>query len=404
MRILHTSDWHLGHLLLGQSRHAEHQQLIAWLGEQIRQQDIDLVLLTGDVFDSATPTSAARELYFELAMTVEAAGAQLVVVAGNHDAAATLQESRLLLEKLHTWVVPHRLSAAEHVRLLTNRQGEPALWLAAVPYLRPHELLLSRAGQDAEEKELALQQAIANCYAEIFFYIQAQQTTLARPVPIMMTGHLTVLGGSSSESVREIYIGKLRGFPATAFPTVDYVALGHLHQAQHIPAPSPIYYSGSPLALSFDEAGQQKSMNLIDCQPDGLQIDTLPVPCWQTLASIQTSLDSLVADVEARLLQLVLSPPQALWLEIVLTDPQASRDVADQVREQLASYPVQVLRVKRASRPVSVLQPADTVMLHELSVQDVFEQCLRQTEFDTETCQALQQRFALVCQQLEITA
>ncbi len=404
MRILHTSDWHLGHLLLGQSRHAEHQQLIAWLAKQIRQQDIDLVLLTGDVFDSATPTSAARELYFELAMTVEAAGAQLVVVAGNHDAAATLQESRLLLEKLHTWVVPHRLSAAEHVRLLTNRQGEPALWLAAVPYLRPHELLLSRAGQDAEEKELALQQAIANWYAEIFFYIQAQQTTLARPVPIMMTGHLTVLGGSSSESVREIYIGKLRGFPATAFPTVDYVALGHLHQAQHIPAPSPIYYSGSPLALSFDEAGQQKSMNLIDCQPDGLQIDTLPVPCWQALASIQTSLDSLVADVEARLSQLALSPPQALWLEIVLTDPQASRDVVDQVREQLASHPVQVLRVKRASRPVSVLQPADTVMLHELSVQDVFEQCLRQTEFDTETCQALQQRFALVCQQLEITA
>lgn len=178
MRILHTSDWHLGHLLLGQSRHAEHQQLIAWLAKQIRQQDIDLVLLTGDVFDSATPTSAARELYFELAMTVEAAGAQLVVVAGNHDAAATLQESRLLLEKLHTWVVPHRLSAAEHVRLLTNRQGEPALWLAAVPYLRPHELLLSRAGQDAEEKELALQQAIANWYAEIFFYIQAPHNPL----------------------------------------------------------------------------------------------------------------------------------------------------------------------------------------------------------------------------------
>lgn len=402
MRILHTSDWHLGHLLLGQSRHAEHQRLIAWLGEQIRQQQIDVVLLAGDVFDSATPTSAARELYFELAMTVEAAGAQLVVVAGNHDAAATLQESRVLLEKLQTWVIPHRLSAADHVRLLKNRQGEPALWLAAVPYLRPHEVLLSRAGQDAEEKELALQQAIADCYAEIFFYIQAQQTTLARPVPIMMTGHLTVLGGSSSESVREIYIGKLRGFPATAFPKVDYVALGHLHQAQHISASLPIYYSGSPLALSFDEASQQKSMNLIECQSDGLQVHTLPVPCWQALASIQTSMETLVADVESRLSQLAIPPPHTLWLEIVLTDPQTSRDVVDQVREQLASYPVQVLRVKRALREVSLLQPAHTVMLHELSVQEVFEQCLSQTEFDATTCQALQQRFDLVCQQLEI--
>ena len=169
MRILHTSDWHLGQHFIGKTRQAEHRALIAWLLEQVSALNIDAVLLAGDVFDTGAPPSYARELYHQLLAGVAAAGASLLVVGGNHDSAATLGEIRPLLGALRATVIPSAdLPLDEQVVLLPRRDGQPGALVCAAPFIRPRDVLRSQGGQDADDKQGALQAAITQHYHALY--------------------------------------------------------------------------------------------------------------------------------------------------------------------------------------------------------------------------------------------
>ena len=162
MRILHTSDWHLGQHFMGKSRQAEHQAFCAWLLEQVRTHEVDVLLIAGDVFDTGAPPSYAREQYYRLVVDLRDAGCALVVLGGNHDSPAMLGESRSLLAQLGTQVVPGvGLEPAEQVLVLPDRAGVPGAILCAIPFIRPREVMASQAGQSAQDKQRSLQQAIA---------------------------------------------------------------------------------------------------------------------------------------------------------------------------------------------------------------------------------------------------
>lgn len=403
LRILHTSDWHLGQFFIGKSREAEHRAFFRWLCDTITAQQIDVVLVAGDIFDTTTPPSYARELYHQLIVDMQPLGVQLVLLGGNHDSVAVLHESAELLRCLNTSVVPGYVTEiSNHLLTLHNKAGEPAAVLAAVPFLRPRDLsqradFRSSSGVEAAEKQLQLQQQISQVYQELYQAALQQADTLSpgAPLPVIATGHLTTVGASSTESVREIYIGTLDALPASAFPPFAYVALGHIHQAQKVGGTEHIRYSGSPLTLSFDEARQQKYCLLVSLDAgtdtNTVQVEALPLPRFQPLCSVKSDLGSLPALLTPELQN--LADGQRLWLELVLCgDSALLSDVQLQLEQLLAPLPVDLLRLRR-ERPATAAGITDSgLSLQELTPADVFAARLAQEELSDE----MQQRMELL--------
>jgi exonuclease SbcD len=386
MRILHTSDWHFGQYFLGHSRQAEHAKLIAWLVGQAGAHQVDSVLIAGDIFDTGAPPSYARELYNHLILALRDAGVGLTLLAGNHDSVAMLQESRELLAALNTIVIPSvQADPGDQVRVLKTRDGAPGAIVCAIPFIRPRDVLQSIAGQTAQEKQASLQDAIHAHYQALFSLAEQKRAALGVHVPIVATGHLTTVGASASESVREIYVGALEAFPTDAFPAADYIALGHIHRPQKVGGFEHIRYSGSPLALSFDEARQQKQMLLVDLSERGLErVTPLDVPCFQPMKSIKGTLKELEAAIAAAAAD--VPEGETLWLEIVVSADDYLSDLQTRIEKMTASSPVEVLRIRRERSALSgMLQQQAKETLNELTPHDVFARRLQTETIDSDT-------------------
>lgn len=402
MRILHTSDWHLGQHFMGKSRQAEHQALIDWLIEQVDAQAVDAVLIAGDIFDTGAPPSYARGLYSELVARLHRAGVALLLLGGNHDSVATLVESRSLLAFLSTTVVAAVGDPAVHVVELPQRggSGEAGCIVCAVPFLRPRDVLQSQAGQSAEDKQQSLQVAIQAYYQAVVEAGRARQATLQRElgrvVPLIATGHLTTVGASSNESVREIYVGSLDAFPTAAFPAVDYLALGHIHKPQKVGGLAHIRYCGSPIALGFDEAQQQKEVLLVELNETGLvAVTALAVPRFQALVSVSGNLATLAGAVAGAATQGTAEKP--VWLEVTVAEDDYLSDLPERIAVMTQGLPVEVLRVRRQrTSSAAILAGETTATLDELSPDEVFARRLASEDLAPELAQALSQRYRAV--------
>nr|WP_100548008.1 MULTISPECIES: exonuclease subunit SbcD [unclassified Pseudomonas] len=401
MRILHTSDWHLGQHFMGKTRQAEHQAFCAWLLEQVRVHDVDVLLIAGDVFDTGAPPSYAREQYYRLVVELRDAGCALVVLGGNHDSPAMLGESRSLLAQLGTQVVPSvGVDLAEQVLVLNDRTGQPGAVLCAIPFIRPRDVLASQAGQSAQDKQQSLQQAIAEHYRALYELAASKRDELGLTLPIIATGHLTTVGASASESVREIYVGSLEAFPTSAFPPADYIALGHIHRPQKVGGLEHIRYSGSPIALSFDEARQQKEVLLLTFEGATLQsITPLPVPVFQPMASLRGSLKELAGAITEVAAQ--GTPERPVWLEVQVSTDDYLSDLQSRINALCEGHPVEVLRIRRERGNASTSLASEArETLDELSVEDVFSRRLQQETLDEDDSQRLQDLYRQVLETL----
>ena len=398
MRILHTSDWHLGQHFMGKTRLEEHQAFLRWLVEQVQAHTVDAVLVAGDVFDTGTPPSYARELYNDFIVEMQRTGAQLVILGGNHDSVAMLNESRSLLGCLNVQVIPGVMSDPEQqVLVLNNCAGKPAAVLCAVPFIRAREVMHSESGQTAADKQLSLQEAIASHYQQLFeratHLSQQHEAVHGTRLPIIGTGHLTTVGASSSDSVREIYIGTLDAFPANAFPPLDYLALGHIHRPQKVGSYEHMRYCGSPIALSFDEVGQQKEVLLVDLDAKGLSaITPLAVPIFQPLARVKGNLAQLAVVMQAVAADLAhLTDTKNVWLEVTVAEDDYLTDLQPRVEQLAEGLALEILLVRRQrSSEQATLSSDARITLSELTPLQVFERRLAAEELSAEREQALQ--------------
>ncbi|MBN3065682.1 exonuclease subunit SbcD [Pectobacterium aquaticum] len=387
MRIIHTADWHLGQYFYTKSRAAEHQAFLNWLIVQVEQHQVDAIIVAGDIFDNGSPPSYAREMYYSFVVALQRTGCQLIVLGGNHDSVAMLNESRELLACLNTQVIACASDdPAQQVLLLENRQRQPRALLCAIPFLRPRDVLTSKAGQSGDEKQLALQEAITAHYQQCYQLACQKRDELGLPLPIIATGHLTTIGATPSESVRDIYIGTLDAFPAQAFPPADYIALGHIHRPQRVTQSEHIRYSGSPIPLSFDELNSEKSVCLVSFAPDALpqtppQIDILPIPMTQPMQLIKGSL----SDIEQQLATFKnYQGDKPVWLDIEINTQDYLSDMQKRIQAMTENLPVEVLLLRRTrEQRLQAITRQDKETLNELSVHDVFERRLV-TEADME--------------------
>ncbi len=417
MRIIHTSDWHLGQYFYGKSRAKEHQQFLTWLLAQVSQHEINAIIVAGDIFDTSTPPSYAREMYFDFISKLHLTSCQLIILAGNHDSVAMLAESQSVLASLSTRVITHVIPATmddvaqeksvlnQQVFPLNNQAGDVSAIVCAIPFVRPRDVIKSRAGQSASDKQQNLQQAISDHYQTLYQYAQKLANMVEKEqgctVPIIATGHLTALGvsvsDSKSDSVRDIYIGSLEAFPASAFPAADYIALGHIHRAQQIAKSEHIRYCGSPIPLSFDEAKQDKRVLMVEFSSGKLsQVTDLIVPCFQPLYMVKTSVDALEQSLNDTLVAFNsyteaqvsgLSPSKA-WLDIEIDNGDHLSDLSQRVSELCVDMPFEVLLVRRCKkarkRRQAQLSQQDNSTLSELSLSEVFDSRLSQLDWQTE--------------------
>ena len=416
MKILHTSDWHLGQNFFTKSRKEEHQGFIDWLLQQVATEQVDAVIIAGDIFDTGTPPSYAREMYNQFVVDMQQLNCVLVVLGGNHDSVSTLNESKQILACLNTFVVASTgIAIDEQVFTIPDKLGQPGAILCAVPFIRARDVLQSAAGETGLQKRQALGDAIKQHYHTLYHIAllkQKEQKANGINIPIIATGHLTALGVSQSESVRDIYIGTLDGFAADGFPPADYIALGHIHKPQIVAKSEHIRYCGSPIPLSFDELGTQKQVMLVEfsgAQRTSLQ--PISIPIFQPmlvikgdLAKIEKALQQLNADATAD--TKVDTGAQPVWLCLEVDTQDYLSDLQQRIQTMTQGSNVEVLQLRRTrNQRRQLLSQMQSETLAELTPEEVFEKRLAMEVFDTddeqETLGQVRQRFSQILSEVE---
>jgi len=280
LKILHTSDWHLGRRLYGRLRYDEFEAFLQWLEVTISTQQVDILIVAGDIFDTMTPSNKAQALYYEFLGRVSRSCCQhVVIVAGNHDSPTFLDAPSNVLKFLNVHVIGTACDDLEdEVLVLGDDDNNPHCIIAAVPYLRDRDVRSSSAGESGQTKAANVIAGIRAHYDQVAAIAKTKQAELIkahqRHIPIIATGHLFAAGVTLSDDddgirtaddgVRDLYVGSLGKISADMFDEgFDYVALGHLHVPQRVGGRESIRYSGSPIAMGFGEAQQQKQVLLV---------------------------------------------------------------------------------------------------------------------------------------------
>ncbi|MEI8083527.1 MAG: exonuclease SbcCD subunit D C-terminal domain-containing protein [Actinomycetes bacterium] len=375
MKILHTSDVHLGRVLYGRKRYAEFEQFLDWLAATIESAGVDALLLAGDVFDTATPSNRAQELYFGfLGRVARSSCRHVVVIAGNHDSPSFLRASRPVLRELNVHVVSDASSLPDdEVIVLRDGQGRAELIVCAVPHLRDRDVRVTEAGETVQDKERKLLEGIRDHYAEVTAAAEAKRAELGDQIPIIAMGHLFTAGGKAGDGVRDLYVGSLAHVGPGIFPeSVDYVALGHLHVPQTVGGSNVRRYSGSPLPMGFGEARQRKSVCLVDINDRLVDVELIDVPVFQSLEQIEgdwSAISNRVAELA--------TTDASVWLEVIYTGDEIIGDLRDRLDEAVSDSGLEVLRIKNNRIVDRVLKAgADGETLDDLDEEAVFEQCL----------------------------
>jgi DNA repair protein SbcD/Mre11 len=377
MKLLHTSDWHIGRALYGRKRYEEFDAFLIWLADLVERENIDVLLVAGDVFDSSTPSNRAQELYYRFLCRVAASAKRHVVItAGNHDSPTFLNAPKELLKFLNVHVVGCVSEAPEdELIVLYGADAEPQLLVCAIPYLRDRDIRMAEAGESVEDKERKIIDGIRLHYRRVCEAAEKKRTELAGPVPIVAMGHLFAAGGQTvdGDGVRELYIGSLAQVKSDVFPEyVDYVALGHLHIAQRVGGSDFIRYSGSPLPIGFGETQQEKSVVTVEFSNAAPAVVKIAIPCFQELKTLRGDWQSISQGIET-----LKQAESKAWLEIVYEGDEIAGSLREHLSDAVAGTGLEILRVKNNRVLERALHGSDVgETLDDLDVTDVFVRCL----------------------------
>ena len=424
MKILHTSDWHLGRSLYGRKRYEEFTAFLDWLAQTIEDEKVDALLVAGDVFDTSTPSNRAQKLYYRFLCRVAASCCRhVVVIAGNHDSPSFLNAPKELLRALNVYVVGSMTDdPADEVIVLRN---EPQMdtnkhesekvdaIVCAVPYLRDKEIRTVEPGETIDDKNRKLVEGVKKHYEAVVKLAETKRNNLResaqsadKNIPIIAMGHLFTAGGKTidGDGVRELYVGSLAHVGKEVFPSaIDYLALGHLHVPQAVGLSAGqagnsehIRYCGSPIPMGYGEATQEKKVvivefnskkeprmdtntheskeekNKISVNSCALVVREKVVPCFQELVRIVGSLD----DIHTKLEELKKEESSA-WIEIEYTGNDIIGNLREMLDEAMAGSAMEIRRIKNRrvmDRVISTVAEDET--LDDLDAGDVFTRCL----------------------------
>lgn len=292
MKILHTADWHIGKQLYKHSLAEDLQLFFTDLLGIIEQEKIDVLLISGDIFDLSNPSNDDRNVYFEFLNRLRKFNLYIVITAGNHDSARMIDGPKQLFEALQIYVVGEGTDCNEQLITIPAFPGNNhPLLIAAVPYLRERDIRRSIAGEMPTDKETLTKQGIIDHYKKMYDLAYAQNKNACK----IAMGHLYIYGVKTSDSEREIQVGNMAGINAESLDVgFDYTALGHIHMPQTIHSENKMMYSGSPIALSFSERTDDKRVIVISVENDEV-VDKkiVPLTTHRRLKRIEGTVDEI---------------------------------------------------------------------------------------------------------------
>lgn len=401
LTILHCSDWHLGRGLYDHSRHDEYRQFLNWLAETLTRQAVDVLLVSGDIFDNTTPSSQTQEMYFNFLSRIirDRCCRHVVIIAGNHDSPSLLAAPRNLLRSFNIHVVGSiSENIPDEVIVLRDSDGVAELIVCAVPYLRDRDIRLAEAGEDLPDKERQYVNGTREHIRAVCDEAIAVRKTLDPAPPIVAMGHLYSDGSviAEGDGVRNRYVGTIPGVSADIFPSAcDYVALGHIHIPQAVCNNALVRYSGSPIPIGFNEGEQQKSVCLVRFTPTAVH-ECLPIPLFQRLEHIKGDMPAIKLRLEelARL-------DESVWLEVTYNGEASVFNFREQLEQAIAGTKLELFRFNDSQRVNRTIAPANPDEdLEDLDENEVFRRCLDSHNVSDDDRPALLQTFAEILRDL----
>ncbi len=381
MKILHTSDWHLGHRLYEQSQNEEQSGFLKWLKTYILNNQIDVLLVAGDIFDTGVPSTQSQKLYYDFLISLrETVCKHVVITGGNHDAPGTINAPKELLNALSIHVVGKATESVADEVFEFKIDGQ-RLIMAAVPYLRDQDIRRAVAGESFDQIGDRYKQALIYHYAEVAEYCDSIKKTVS---PVIAMGHLFAIGGATSDSEQSIYIGSLGDIGAGDFPdTFDYIALGHLHRPQKVNDLNHLRYSGSPYMLSFSETGYDKKVVVVETNKESItRINEVSVPKFRELLRLEGTISECISQLEQIHQEVHELTP---WVEVILDKKSNTTIGFTEIIKASDTLDLEVLKVSlKNERRFEGLEKLieNSKGIKELKPIEVFKMKCQEQEFD----------------------
>jgi len=409
LRLFHTSDWHLGQNLHGQERDFEHACFLTWLLAQLGQQQPDVLLIAGDIFDTVNPPVKAQERLYDFIVSAHEQQPLLtiVMIAGNHDSGSRIELPAPLMRRLRTyavgrvlWLDDGELDSDRLLLPLPAKDGEVAAWCLALPFLRPAEVTGTQLGDDYLK-------GIGEVHRRLIAAANAKRQPGQALVAI---SHAHMAGGSVSEdSERSLIIGSAEALPASLFDaSVSYVALGHLHKPQKVNGEERIRYCGSPIPLSFSEIAYQHQILDIVLEGETLvSVDSRLIPRAVNLQRLGPAPFAEILEQLAQLpdVDLLADLQRQPWLEVRVRLDEPQPDLRQQVETALQGKAVRLVRIA-AEYAGSNGGEGETdnerlINLDQLSPQELFSRAW-QDSYGNPVDEATLNDFALLLQEVQL--
>ena len=383
MRVLHTSDWHLGQTWNGRSRKKEFEAFLEWMLETVKDRKVDVLIVAGDIFDTSTPTTDTQKMYFRFLKRVSSLGPETIVISGNHDSPSLLDAPKPFLDEFRIHVVGVAASPEEELVVIRESAAEdvpPQLIVAAVPFLREREIRRAVEGESLKESDNRTVAGIRTHYESVCAAAEEIRRQYPnRSIPLVVTGHLFVAGITSPGEIREIHVGTLGQLGSDIFPDgIDYVALGHIHRPSSVGGRDVVRYSGSPIPMSFGETSQEKSVVLVDFDGRTPRIEKIPVPNFSIFLHLEGDLDRIKKSLKK--LEDHMDDRDA-FVEVVYTGREPIHDLVRQVEDSVTHKNIEIVRIQNnRERAESSWSPESDESLEDLSEVDVFDRLLEDNE------------------------
>ncbi|CDF80452.1 exonuclease SbcD [Formosa agariphila KMM 3901] len=381
MKILHTADWHLGHRLHEQSQVEEQTLFLSWVLDYIIENNIDVLLISGDVFDSGSPSNQSLHMYYNFLVKLKSTSCEsIIITGGNHDSPGTLNAPKDLLKALSIHVVGKASEAIEDEVFEIEINTEKII-VAAVPYLRDGDIRRATAGESFEDLTDKYKTALIKHYEQAAEQCKRINTTTA---PVIAMGHLFAMGGSISDSEQNIYVGTLGHIGASDFPSYfDYVALGHLHRPQIVGDNNKIRYSGSPNVLSFSEINYDKKVIVLTVEDNKIKtIESDTIPDFRPFHRLTGDIASCISQFPRVVTNSYNLTP---WVEIILDESHTVN--TDDLKKAAENYPFEILKIAlKKQQKIKGIEELlkDTTSIKELLPTEVFKLKCKEMDFNLE--------------------
>ena len=333
MKILHTADWHIGKVLHKESLVPEMEMFLDWLIQYLEREKVDVLLVSGDIFDVANPSVKDRGVYYHFLSRLIGSKVQVVITGGNHDSVGLIDAPQEILKHINISVIGGaKKDLKDELIEVYDTEGNVNLVVAAVSFLRDKDLRNLHADIEFENRTDALKHGISQHYSNLAELCKEEYPD----IPAIAMGHLYAKGVSTSDSERDIHIGNAAAIDSDIFSDrFGYVALGHIHRPQIIGGNPMIRYSGSPIALSFSEKEDQKCVLITELKDGQFTTpEVVDVPKKRQLKKVTGSLEEVKAKLEK------YNPDFELksFMEIEITEEDFSAMLLSNVEQLISEY------------------------------------------------------------------